>query len=203
MGNVDEQLEALLDLLSAISHDLRNPLGTITVAASALTRSGEQRTRDHAFRIQRQASRMKRLLDDLVDFASVQAGRVALERAPHPVASLLESTRALFAPIAQERRVELLVEAAEQLPALDCDAQRAVQALGSLVASALKVTAPGGAIAIGARCRERVELFVRDGGPGGGTVPGLAIARCLVDAHSGLLWTEAAPLGGTTVYVSL
>ena len=200
---MDDPLEALIELLAAISHDLRNPLGTITVAASALTRSGEPRTRDHAQRIQRQASRMTKLLDDLVDFARVQAGRVPLQRAAHPVSSLLSATHELFAPIAQERGVEIVIEASAALPALDCDAQRAVQALGSLVASALKVTPAGAAIAIGARFTERVELFVRDGGPGGGTAPGLAIARCLVDAHGGLIWTEATPLGGTTVYVCL
>ena len=200
---MDDQLEALLDLLAAISHDLRNPLGTITVAASALTKSGEQRTRDHAERIQRQASRMTKLIEDLVDFASLQAGRVALRRAPHPVGALLAATHDMFTSIAHERGVELVIEAADSLPSLDCDAQRAVQALGSLVASGLKVTSAGGTIAIGARWRDRVELYVRDGGPGGGTPRGLAIARCLVDAHGGLIWTESAPLGGTTVYLCL
>lgn len=202
-GDAEEQLEALLDLLAAISHDLRNPLGTITVAASALCKSGEQRTRDHAARIQRQATRMTRLIDDLVDFARLQAGRVSLSRAPHPVTSLLEATHELFGPVAKERGIDLVAEAPGSLPALDCDAQRAVQALGSLVAAAFKVTGPGGTVTIGARRRERVELFVRDGGPGGGTVHGLAIARCLVDAHGGLLWTESTPDVGTTVYVCL
>ncbi len=203
LGDVDEQLEALLDLLAAISHDLRNPLGTITVAASALCKSGEQRTRDHAARIQRQASRMGRLIDDLVDFASVQAGRVSLRRAPHPVSSLLASTYELLAPVAKERGVDLVIDATDDLPPLDCDARRAVQALGSLVASAFKVTGAGDTIAIGARWRDRVELFVRDGGPGGGTVRGLAIARCLVEAHGGFLRTESTPLGGTTVFLCL
>jgi len=202
-GDVDDQLGVLLDLLAAISHDLRNPLGTITVAASALTKSGEERTRDHAQRIQRQASRMTKLIDDLVDFASVQAGRVTLRCAPHPVSALLAATHDVFSPIAQERGVELVIEASDSLPSIDCDGKRAVQALGSLVAAALKVTVPGGRIAIGARCRDRVELFVRDGGPGGGTPRGLAIARCLVEAHGGLLWTEGTPLGETTVFVCL
>ncbi len=200
---MDDQLEALLDLLAAISHDLRNPLGTITVAASALTKSGEQRTRDHAVRIQRQATRMTRLIDDLVDFASLQAGRVTLNRAPHSVTSLLDTTHELFGPLAKERGIDLVVEAPIGLPVLECDAQRAVQALGSLVAAAFKVTGPGSTITIGAQLRDRIELFVRDGGPGGGTVRGLAIARCLVDAHGGLLWTESTPLGGTTVYLCL
>jgi signal transduction histidine kinase len=222
-AEAEEATRAREELLSVVSHELRNPLGTITIAASALRTSDSDRTRKHAERIHRQATRMARLLGDLVDFAGIQAGKLALQRAPHPPKSIISAAGELFGPLAEERGLAFAAEAPE-LPPVECDSERAVQVLANLVANAIKVTPPGGTVRIGARSGEPTVFFVRDTGPGiapedlprlferywrsktaeyKGTGLGLSIARGIVDAHGGRIWAESEVGVGSTFYFSL
>jgi len=209
------------EILAIVTHDLRNPLGTIVMGATALVQLGApgdptaQRIRTVAERIQRQAERMTHQLGNLSDFADIQAGRFVVERTPHAPDTIVAAAREAGEPIARERGVGFEARTAPELPAVDCDAARVVQALSNLIANALKVTARGGMIEIGA---------VRDAGPGldphelgslfvpgpcgthpghRGTGLGFTIARGIVDAHGGRIWAERASNGGTTIYFSL
>lgn len=225
----NEATRAREEILSVVSHDLRNPLGTILIGAASLM-SGDgsdrgHRTRSVAQRIHRQAHRMARLIDDLVDFAGIEAGRLAIDRRPHDPEEILTATSDIFAPLAQERGLVFEVRAGPELPQIDCDAERAVQVMSNLVSNALKVTPRGGSIAIGAAHRgHEVVFFVKDSGPGiapedqprlferywrskqshyKGAGLGLSIARGLVDAHGGRIWVESEPGHGATFHVAL
>jgi signal transduction histidine kinase len=173
------------EILSVVSHDLRNPLGTIMVGAAMLMQPDAcdrpQRVRVNAERIHRQAERMARLIENLVDFSGIQKGVVSLERRKHAPDAILSTARDIFGPIASERGLRLATEILGNLPHVECDSDRAVQVLSNLVANALKVTPKGGEIAIGAsllrpatvraegadgaRSGELV-FYVRDSGPG-------------------------------------
>jgi signal transduction histidine kinase len=219
------------EILSVVSHDLRNPLGAVLMGASSLlhvpTEPADprlERVRTTAERIVRQATRMARQIDDLVDFAGIQAGRLSLDRRVHAPADLVAAAAEIFGSLADERGVKL--EAARpELPPIVCDADRGVQVLANLIANALKVTPRGGAISIGAEARGEAPLFyVRDTGPGidaselphlferywrsasssyKGTGLGLSIASGIVAAHGGKIWVDSAPGTGSTFWFSL
>jgi len=213
------------EILSSVSHDLRNPLNTIVMGSTVLLSSPDKRVQMCGQRIHRQAERMARLVGDLVDFANIQAGQLALERAAHAPLAIVAATSELFGPIAEERGLALIATATSELPAIECDSHRAVQVLSNLVSNALKVTPRGGEIEIGAAPRDReVVFFVRDSGPGiahdelpqlferswrskdlmyKGAGLGLSIARGIVDAHGGRIWAESRLGIGSTFYFSL
>jgi signal transduction histidine kinase len=225
----EEATRAREEIISVVSHDLRNPLGAILMgAATLLNVEGVERNlrvRTTADRIHRQAERMARLIEDLVDFAGIQAGKLALEPQIHEPASILEITREIFGPIAEERGLRLQTEARADLPRIRCDSDRAVQVLSNLVSNAVKVTPKGGEIAIGVQPRDReIVFYVRDSGPGiaaeelpnlferywrgkqssyRGAGLGLSIARGIVDAHGGRIWAESRVGAGSVFYFSL
>jgi len=226
----DEATRAREEILSVVSHDLRNPLGTILMGATMLQQlapSDERgaRLQTTAERIHRQAQRMARLIDDLVDFASIQAGRLAIVRAPCPPAQIIAQARELFGPLADERGLVLELTASSELPLVDCDGERAVQILANLVSNAIKLTPRGGRVRIGVTPEAgEVVFFVQDTGPGiepdelarvferfwrskksayKGAGLGLSIARGLVDAHGGRIWATSEPGAGSTFYFSL
>jgi len=227
----EEATRAREEIISVVSHDLRNPLGMIMMAATTILNVdvdvGErtQRARIAADRIHRQAQRMARLIEDLVDFAGIQAGRLELDPGIHAADRILTTTSEIFGPIAQERGLTLATEVESDLPPIRCDPDRAVQVLSNLVSNALKVTPKGGAIAIGAQPKDNAVVFyVRDTGPGiepdeipnlferywrgkqssyKGTGLGLSIARGIVDAHGGRIWAESQVGSGSVFYFSL
>jgi signal transduction histidine kinase len=226
----DEAIRAREEILSVVSHDLRNPLGAVLLGAAGLLgidpgAKHAPRVRAHAERIQRQAERMARLIEDLVDFAGIQAGRLAIDRGAHDPRDIIGEASDMFEPIAVERGLRFAAELDPELPRVDCDRERAVQVLSNLLANAVKVTARGGEVAVGAQRRDAdVVFWVRDSGPGipaddlprlferywrSPTTPykgaglGLSIAKGIVEAHGCRIWAESALGTGSTFLFSL
>ena len=169
----EEAMRAREEIIGIVSHDLRNPLGTILIGASTLLRLGSpadphaQRVRQVADRINRQAERMARLIEDLVDFADMQTAPLAITTRRHAPVLLVESANQQLRPLAFERGLGFEAVAALDLPLVECDDERVAQLLANLVSNAVKVTPKGGEIDIGAeRDGERVVFFVNDTGPG-------------------------------------
>lgn len=228
----EDSMRARDEILAVIAHDLRNPLGTIVMGATALLQDGTSDeptspwTRSIAERMHRQAERMVQQIGNLADFAEIQAGRLAIHRTPHTPCAIIAAASALLGPIARERGIAFEAHAAADLPAVECDFDRVVRVLSNLLANAIKVTARGGAIESGAGLDDhrRIVFFVRDHGPGidrdelatmfrplwcskqpgyQGTWLGFLIARGIVDAHGGRIWADSTPGAGTTVHFSL
>lgn len=217
------------EVLAVVAHDLRNPLGTMVMGAETLLQIAAPadlaRIRSIAERLQRQAERMNRQVANLGDFAAIRSGVLPIACARHAPSAILAEASEVVGPIVRERGVAFEVRAAADLPELECDAARAVQALSNLVANAVKVTPRGGTIEISARQADSQLVFlVRDTGPGldrdelatlfgprwrsrhpgyRGSGLGFAIARGIVDAHGGRIWAESAPGAGTSVWFSL
>jgi signal transduction histidine kinase len=217
------------EVLAIVSHDLRNPLGVIlTAAASQVARAPAddygRLVRKQAETIQRSAQRMSRLIDDLADIGSIEAGRLAIERAPEDPATIVQETADAFQTAAAERGTRIVCAHGRDLPAVACDRQRIVQALSNIVGNAVNVTL-GGSVTIRTEGHARDVVFaVSDSGPGiapddlphiferhwrskaapyKGTGLGLAIAKGIVDAHGGRIWAESQVGAGSTFRIAL
>lgn len=226
----EEATRAREEILAVVSHDLRNPLGTILMGVTTLQQLVDpgtptaDRILTIAERIQRQSDRMARMIEDLVDFAGIQAGILSIERRPTQPAAIITTTAELLRPVAQERGIGFFVDVPAQLPEIEVDPDRAVQVLSNLLANALKVTSRGGQVTIGATGGDEVVFFVRDSGPGieadelprlfarywrskkatyRGAGLGLSIARGIVDAHGGRIWAESQVGVGATFFFTL
>jgi signal transduction histidine kinase len=219
-----QAVQAREQILALVSHDLRNPLGTILMSATLLSNEAPEERR-HLDRIQRAAKIMLRLVEDLLDFASIEAGRLAIEPQPHDPGSLMQETLASFESFARAKGQRLTAEVGQELPKVLCDRGRILQVLSNLVSNAMKVTAESGHINLRVQAHgDEVVFAVSDTGPGiskadvehlferywrsreakyAGTGLGLAIARGIVTAHGGQIWVETELGRGTTVLFTL
>ncbi len=205
-----------------VAHDLRNPVGTIQMTTDLLmdeTFAPEERTKYYGI-IRRASDRMKRLIQDLLDVTSIDAGRLTVDLQPLDVAMLLDDVREMFAAETAEKLQRLEFDVPPALPVLAIDRERMLQVFSNLIGNAVKFTPEGGLIAVRVASNDRVTRFVvTDTGPGiaadevehvfdrfwqsrrarrGGAGLGLAIAKGIVEAHGGTIDVASVPGEGTT-----
>jgi signal transduction histidine kinase len=224
-----EATQAVADrqhILAVVSHDLRNPLNTIRLAASTLEDEGmpaELKARG-LNAIMRATMRMNQLISDLIDVSSLESGRLAIAPVPQDPLALVEEVVDLFSPQAASRGLALVKETPAELPLIRGDRHRLVQVLSNLVSNALKVTEAGSVTVRAAHRGAEVEFAVIDTGPGvpegvrssifepywrsknatyKGTGLGLAIARGIVEGHGGRIWIESTPGAGASFLFSI
>jgi PAS domain S-box-containing protein len=217
------------DVLAVVSHDLRNPLGAIHLSADLLEhrlrQAGDARLRKYVETIVRCTDRMERLIGDLLDMASIRAGRMSVEPVQHEAAALVAEALDLQEPLAREKGITLERQVAVEGARLLCDRGRVLQVFSNLVGNAIKFCAPGDTITVGAEVQgHAVHFSVRDTGPGipaeelphvfepywsarqhakKGTGLGLFITKGIIDAHGGGIRVESVVQQGTTFYFSL
>jgi CheY-like chemotaxis protein len=219
------------EFLAVLAHELRNPLAPIVNALGFLTEHPDQ---DVAARrvigaASRQARHMARLVDDLVDVARIRSGKIALQRSPVDMASVVEDAVHAVEPLMQECRHDLQVKMQPRRNVVDGDPVRLAQVLENLLNNAAKYTDPGGHIDLAVeRDGTDVVVRVRDDGLGidpelqrrvfdlfmqcdpsaerarGGLGLGLSLVRSLVEMHGGAVSVESeGPGRGSTFIVRL
>ena len=225
----DRALATRDEFMGVISHDLLNLLNAI-VGAAALVESGAaeddaERVTRHARRIQRAAARMHRLVGDLVDVASIEAGALAVTRVPCDPADVVNEAIETFQSQASGCGVTIAADLAPPLRPVPFDPARILQVLGNLLSNAVKFTPPGGSAAVHVEDRGDDILFaVSDTGPGipleelervferfvqlasndrRGFGLGLYISKCIVEGHAGRIWAEKRREGGSTFCFTL
>jgi signal transduction histidine kinase len=216
------------EILSVVSHDLRNPLGTILIGAQTLMQLRDAKDPQVAViasRILRQSERMARLIEDLVDFAGIQAGQLTIDRKQCAPEAIVAQAAEQFAPVGHERGLIFEIQTAPDLPDIEADCDRGVQVFASLLSNSVRATPRNGRIAIGATLEDtEVVFFVRDTGPGiapdelpslferywrseqpsyKGAGLGLSIARGIVEAHAGRIWADSQLGAGSTFWFTL
>jgi signal transduction histidine kinase len=214
------------DVLATVSHDLKNPVGTIYTSAALMLEmplDDEQRTRQITI-IRRTAERMNHLIQDLLDVSRMDAGRFAVDMVPERAGSLIREALEMLGPIAATRSVKLVDEMRDGDVFVLADRGRILQVLSNLVGNAVKFTPEGRTVTIsGYREDDVVRFSVFDEGPGipaehvarifdrfwqakrrgEGAGLGLAIAKGIVEAHGGHIWVDNEPGQGARFHFTL
>lgn len=226
----DDALTNRDNFLGLVSHDLRNLLGGIVLnaellAARAPENEDGRQTLVATTRIQRYAARMNRLIGDLVDVASIDAGKLALTTAPGDATALIAEAVDLFQAAASAKGVSLQPEMVECPLLAELDHDRMLQVLANVITNAIKFTSEGGSIRVRSECAgEELRFSISDTGSGipgnlleaiferfwqvgkndrRGVGLGLFISRCIVEAHGGRIWAESKPGEGSTICFTL
>ena len=156
------------DFLADVSHDLRSLLGGLAVSAALLIADAPRgkegdKIRRHAGASQRAVARMTRLINDLLDTASIEAGRLAIIQEPVDVGRLVGDTVEAFTSVAEAKSIALDVDFPAAPLSVKLDDLRILQVLENLVSNAIKFTPAGGTVAIAIRTTaDRIRFAVSD-----------------------------------------
>ncbi|MHB8418883.1 MAG: sensor histidine kinase [Myxococcales bacterium] len=226
----DDVIATRDEFLGIVSHDLRNMLGTVIgfadlIAKDALVDGHGQQILAHAQRIRRSGARMNRLVGDLVDVASIDAGKLGVTQAMGNVIPVVKEAVETFQPVATARGISLVAELVPPLPQVPFDSARLLQLLGNLLGNALKFTPRDGRIVVRVERHDKdIRFVVRDTGNGipasqleviferfhqvndndrRGLGLGLYISKSIVQGHGGKIWAESTIGAGSTFSFTL
>ena len=216
------------EVLALVSHDLRNPLTTISLSASSLIEEHErQRTQAPRFLgvIKRSAEQANAMIRNLLDVSTIEAGHFSVQRQPMDVRELMKQACEMLTPLAEDRAIRLVCVSPPEAVEISVDPSQLDRVISNLVGNALKFTPRDGVVTFSAEVADgELRFSVADTGPGmppdqvphvfdrfwqgrpgdrRGAGLGLSIARGIVTAHGGRVWLESKEGKGTTVYFTI
>lgn len=165
-------LQSRRELLATVSHELRTPMATLRSYLETTLIHWDERepamVRADLQIMENEAVHLQGLVDDLFALARTEVGKLSLHIKPTEIAELLTQVVEVVTPLAwQTRRIEVAAEVPPDLPTVQVDAGRLIQAVHNLLHNAIRHTSPGGIVAVTARAEGQfVVIQVRDTGEG-------------------------------------
>jgi signal transduction histidine kinase len=234
LGRLYKELESASrhksEFLASMSHELRTPLNAVIGFSQVLRQQmfGElnEKQVEYVDDILSSGQHLLNLINDILDLAKVEAGRMELQPAPFALDETLRNATAMVRERATRQDVTLSTEIDDSVGEIEADERKVKQILFNLLSNAVKFTPAGGTVTLAARTdASQAIISVRDTGVGispldqarifedfyqlgpgmaqEGTGLGLALTKRLVDLHGGELTLESAPGAGSTFTVRL
>ncbi len=218
------------DFLATMSHELRTPLNAIIGFSEVLREQmfGELNERQLAYvnDVLEAGRHLLSLINDVLDLAKIEAGKLELELTQVEISRLLESAVSINSERASRGSIKLALTTEPGEITVTADERRVRQIVFNLLSNAIKFTPAEGRVDLSARAHDgQVEIAVTDTGPGippeeletifeeyeqtevgkqaEGTGLGLPLSRKLVELHGGRLWAESRPGHGSTFRFTL
>jgi signal transduction histidine kinase len=234
LGRLYEELEAASrhksEFLATMSHELRTPLNAIIGFSQVLKQQMygplNERQADYVDDVLSSGQHLLNLINDILDLAKVEAGRMELQPSTFELPQLLENAASMVRERATRQGIGLNVATDDSAGEMEGDERKVKQILFNLLSNAVKFTPSGGKVTLAARATEaQVVIAVQDTGIGigadeldkifeefyqvgasrtqEGTGLGLALTRRLVELHGGQLTVESEPGVGSTFTVTM
>ncbi|MEQ9641359.1 MAG: PAS-domain containing protein [Alphaproteobacteria bacterium] len=214
------------EFIANVSYELRTPLNVINGFSEILDAEyfGElnERQKEYADGILRSSRQLMTLINDILDLATIEAGRLELDPKRFDIREALVAVQGLAREAARVRELDIDVACASDIGSIEADESRIKQALFNLASNAIKFTPPGGQVTVGAdRDADEVRLWVEDNGVGipegdqdvvferfhrgrqwqrgAGAGLGLSLVRSFIEMHGGRVNLESRVDEGTRV----
>ncbi len=229
--SLKEAMRIKTDFVSMVSHELRTPLavidGTTDLVLKDASGALNAKQKEQVSRIKRNADRLIRLVNDVLNFQRLDAGMEKFHIREHDINNAAREVYDSLSPLAKEKKLKLVLDLDEEVPKTKFDRDRIVQVLTNLVNNAIKFT-EGGKVAITTGMKGgALHVSVRDTGCGikeedipklfarferlsgsftkdpGGTGLGLAISKNIIEKHGGRIWVESKTGRGSTFHFVL
>ena len=214
------------ELITILSHDLRNPIGAISTSAELIAEQTTEPTLVQMVElIKRNANIALQLIQDIFEMESIAQGKFELHIEKQNLYQLLQESVESFQHAAAEKKISLELTPVDSIVEIPFDRVRIWQVISNLLGNAVKFTPSGGSIKVSLELNsDEAVIAIRDNGIGipaeklniifnrfsqiasknrTGLGLGLYISKIFVEAHKGRIWVDSSPGQGSTFYISL
>ncbi|MBI4372543.1 MAG: response regulator [Candidatus Omnitrophica bacterium] len=221
------------DFIASVSHDIRTPLNSVQESIALILEGIVDTHEDQGKNVleiaKRSIHRLTAMINDLLDFSKLEAGKMRLHLEPSDVQVLIDEVLGSLRSLAEKKKIKFDFQPAKEFPKVPCDPERMVQVLTNLVGNAIKFTPEGGSITVRAEAtpQGRINITVQDSGIGiakedlarvferfeqvqganpkgvKGTGLGLSICKEIMRLHGGQIWAESELGKGSRFIISM
>jgi PAS domain S-box-containing protein len=234
LKNADEQktaTEMKSKFASMVSHELRSPLGSIkegiNLVLEGLAGNINDEQRDLLDTAKRNADRLGRLINNVLDFQKMESGKIAFDIRENDINEAVLEVNKPMSLLAKEKGLDLVINADDSIPKVRFDKDKIIGVLTNLVGNAIKYTEKGNITISTKREDDAVHIIVQDTGIGikaedmkrlfcafeqlgltrdrkkGGTGLGLAISKEIILVHKGKIWAESEAGKGSAFHFTI